>query len=199
MKALKDRLAEKTDDQLMYYLEYVDKHTDEAIRLAMAELQHRKVELPEGMVERVELQLSDRNITEAKSKKSWDNFMVQDDVSPQFYSQRAIYCFSILFSVFFGSFLLSANLKAVDKPRLLVILYGFAYAVLTIIVGEYMKTGLSYAFIANSIGVIIMQTLFWDRLIGKETKYNAKPIWKPLIIGVLIIAVLIMLFLFANQ
>ncbi len=98
--------------------------------------------------------------------------------------------------MFFGSFLLAANLKTIGKPRLLVILYGFVFFVLTMILGEYIKIGILYTFIINSIGVMIMQALFWDRLIGKEIKYNAKPIWKPLIIGVLISAIVITLMIY---
>lgn len=199
MKTLKEILAEKTEEQLRYYLEHIDKHTDEGIRAALAELQQRNAELPEDIVDIVEQKLQERANTKVEVKKSWDTHMVQDEVSPHFYSQRAIYVFSILFSVFFGSFLLAANLKTIGKSRFTVILYGFAYSVITIMVGEYIKVDVLYAFIANSIGVIIMKALFWDRLIGKETKYNAKPIWKPLIIGILISAVFITLVIYSTN
>ncbi len=196
MSALKDILAKKTDGQLRYYIEHVDKHTDEAVRVALAELQLRNAELPDDIVDVVELKLREKAAIKIEEKKSWDTYMVEDEVSPHFYSQRAIYVFSILFSVFFGSFLLAANLKIIGKPRLLVILYGFVFFVFTMILGEFIKIGILYTFIINSIGVMIMQALFWDRLIGKEIKYNAKPIWKPLIIGVLISAIVITLMIY---
>ncbi|WP_379093634.1 hypothetical protein [Pedobacter sp. UC225_65] len=196
MSALKDILAKKTDSQLRYYIDHVDKHTDEAVRVALAELQLRNAELPDDIVDVVELKLREKAAIKIEEKKSWDTYMVQDEVSPHFYSQRAIYVFSILFSVFFGSFLLAANLKTIGKSRFTVMLYGFAYSVITILVGEYIQVNFFYAFIANSIGVMIMQALFWDRLIGKEIKYNAKPIWKPLIIGVLISAIVIILMIY---
>lgn len=196
MSALKDILAKKTDSQLRYYIDHVDKHTDEAVRVALAELQLRNAELPDDIVDVVELKLREKAAIKIEEKKSWDTYMVQDEVSPHFYSQRAIYVFSILFSVFFGSFLLAASLKTIGKPRLLVIVYGFVFFVLTMILGEFIKIGILYTFIINSIGVMIMQALFWDRLIGKEIKYNAKPIWKPLIIGVLISAIVITLMIY---
>lgn len=48
MATLKEILSAKTDDQLKYYLDNVDKHTAEGVRAALAELKARNVELPEG-------------------------------------------------------------------------------------------------------------------------------------------------------
>ena len=50
MSALKSILAKKTDQQLIYYVRYPDKHTEEAVLLAHEELINRNVKLPEDII-----------------------------------------------------------------------------------------------------------------------------------------------------
>jgi hypothetical protein len=38
----------------------------------------------------------------------------------------------------------------------------------------------------NAGGALILTKLFWDKYVGKETKFRTKPIWKPLVISILI-------------
>ncbi|ATP56044.1 hypothetical protein CPT03_06015 [Pedobacter ginsengisoli] len=49
MPTLKKILSQKTDQQLMYYVNNPNKHTDEAVDLALVELRSRGVELPENI------------------------------------------------------------------------------------------------------------------------------------------------------
>ncbi len=70
MSALKDILAKKTDSQLRYYIEHVDKHTDEAVRVALAELQLRNAELPDDIVDVVELKLREKAAIKIEEKKA---------------------------------------------------------------------------------------------------------------------------------
>ncbi len=46
------------------------------------------------------------------------------------------------------------------------------------------NTGLSIGL--NGAGAFIMTMVFWNKYIGKETKFRVKPIWKPLVISILI-------------
>ncbi|ETZ21814.1 hypothetical protein [Pedobacter sp. V48] len=51
MPTLKQKLSQKSDTQLMYYINNPNKHTEEAVGLALAELRSRSVELPENISE----------------------------------------------------------------------------------------------------------------------------------------------------
>ena len=54
MSALQQLLSRKTDQELLFYVNYPGKHTEEAVRLAIAELQRRNVNLPHDIVEKTE-------------------------------------------------------------------------------------------------------------------------------------------------
>lgn len=198
MSALKQVISNKTDKELMFYINNVDKHTDEAVHLALTELQNRSVPLPEGIADDIENQLNVKKANDIKqNSNSWKNAIVTDLEAPAYYSKNAIYVFSILFSVFFGSFMLASNCKNAKKPSWPVILFGFSYTALTIFILEYLSARSPATFIANGVGVLLMYELFWSRYIGTATKYRAKPIWKPLIIAAIIFIPLIILIIYA--
>ena len=52
MSALQQLLSRKTDKELIFYLNHPNKHTNEAIGLALAELQLRNVDLPKKLIEK---------------------------------------------------------------------------------------------------------------------------------------------------
>jgi hypothetical protein len=187
MSALKQKIAGKTDNELMYYIKNVDKHTEEAVYLALAELKNRGVQLPDTIDEDVQKQLEAKTLLEQqKNKNSWKRNVVEDPDAPQYYSKSAIYTFSILFSTFFGSFMLASNCKDAGKPGWPVIVFGFLYSVVSMAILNRFNANSSFTFIANSIGVLIMYELFWARYIGADTRHRAKPIRKPLIIAAVI-------------
>lgn len=192
MATLKEILSAKTDDQLKYYLKHVDKHTSEGVRAALAELKSRNVELPEDIDEQTEEKIKLKESTNYDSLKGWNKNVIKDIDAPEFYSQTAIYVFSILFSVLFGSVMMAINLKNSQKQWTWPILFGLAFTIGFIFLGQFLpnsSTGLSL--IVNAVGVTIMYQIFWNKHIGKDTKYRAKPIWIPLIIGIILMVPLI--------
>ena len=199
MSALKKILSAKTDHELMYYVQNVGKHTEEAVRLALAELQKRNVTLPEGLVPDVENQLVANKIKKEKEElPAWKQNVVVDLDAPMYYSKTAIYTFSILFSVFFGSFMLAANCKDAGKPGWPVVLFGLLYSLFTLSISEYINLGLAYTYIMAAFGVLVMYEFFWGRYIGNDTKYRTKPIWKPLIIAAVIFIPLMVSLYYGN-
>jgi len=185
MATLKEILSSKTDDQLKYYLNHVDKHTDEGVRAALFELKSRSVELPEDIDEQIENRIKQNGNLKYDTVSSWKKNVVSDIDAPEYYSQTAIYVFSILFSVFFGSFMIAINLKNSQKECGWPILFGFLFTAIFIFIGQFIpnsSTGISL--IINAIGGTIMHELFWNKHIGKDTKYRAKPIWIPFIIAI---------------
>ncbi|UKT66114.1 hypothetical protein [Pedobacter mucosus] len=187
MATLKEILSTKTDGQLKYYLDHVDKHTSEGIRAALEELKSRNVELPHDIDEQVEDKIRLKESTKDDNLKGWKKNIVEDPDAPEYYSQTAIYVFSILFSVFFGSVMMAINLKNAGKQWGWLILFGFLFTAGLIYSSEviaHASTGISL--IINAVGVTIMYQLFWNENIGKNTNYRAKPIWIPLIIGLIL-------------
>jgi len=193
MMPLKELLSTKTDDQLKYYIFNVEKHTVESVRIALAELKSRNVELPDDIEEQIE-----KNIELKKSNydtvKGWSKNVVEDIDAPEYYSQSAIYAFSIFFSVLFDSVMMAINLKNAQKEWGWPILFGLLFTGGFIYLSQF-RSGSSTGFslVINAVGVIIMYQLFWNKHIGKETKYRAKPIWIPLLVGIALMVSLIYL------
>lgn len=185
MATLKEILSAKTNEQLKYYIQNVDKHTEEAVRVALAELQARNVDLPEDIAAQIEANIEAKQGAGHDSTNNWRKNIVEDVDAPEYYSQTAIYVFSILFSVLFGSVMMAINLKRAEKKWGWAILYGFGFTVAFAYLTQFISgPSISLSFIGNAVGVTIMSQLFWNSQIGKETRYRAKPIWIPLIIGI---------------
>ncbi len=188
MTTLKEILSTKTDQQLRYYLDHVDKHTSDGVRAALAELKNRNAELPEGIDELIEEKIRLKESTNYDSLRGWKRNVVKDIDAPEYYSQTAIYVFSILFSVLFGSVMLAINLKNAGKRWGTPIFFGLLFTFGQINLMEFVPhPSMGISLIINALGVIIMYQFFWNRSLGKDTKYRAKPIWIPLIIGILLI------------
>lgn len=197
MSTLQQKLSEKTDDELLYYISNVDKHTHEAVQLAHEELQKRKIELPENISSDMEEQLQLKaNQTQGRHKSRWSRNVVTDQDAPELYSQRAIYIFSILLSVFFGSFLLAENCKLVGRKKWPVLLFGFVYTALSIVILTYfdIKSGGTIVFCIT--GAYILSDFFWNSYIGSDTKYRVKSVKKPTIIGLIISVPIIIAFIY---
>jgi len=115
-----------------------------------------------------------------------DRNLVRDEDAPPLFTKRAIYGFSVFFTVIFGAVLLAINLKENPKARTFVILFGIAYTSFAIYILNIMERSTSLTLLVNMVGAAALNSFFWDRYIGKNTSYRAKQVWKPLIISILI-------------
>jgi hypothetical protein len=111
-----------------------------------------------------------------------------NDNAPTLYSDRVIYTFSILFSVIFGGILFAINLKEVNNKKgiPLVIIFTVLYCALSIYVLNVIDLKSSGSFLFGAIGAVILNTVFWNKYIGKEVQYKRKSYKKPLIIALAI-------------
>jgi drug/metabolite transporter superfamily protein YnfA len=135
------------------------------------------------MQENVETQKQENKQTKTNS---WTKNIVTDLDAPQFYSPRAIWGFSVFFTVIFGAVLLSSNLTD-KKAKWIVIGFGILYTTVVIVIMNLLpqpNTGLTIGL--NGGGALILTSIFWGKYVGKETKFRTKQIWKPLIISILI-------------
>jgi hypothetical protein len=102
------------------------------------------------------------------------------------YTPRAVWGFSAFFSVIFGAVLLANNIAERDGKQT-VIAFGIFFTAASIFFLSLVPvTNTLLTLVVNSGGGYLMVALFWNKHIGKYTPYRAKPIWKPLIISLLI-------------
>ncbi|MBK8368777.1 MAG: tetratricopeptide repeat protein [Bacteroidetes bacterium] len=135
------------------------------------------------------------------SPNQWKKNVVDDPDAPQFYSERAIYGFSIAFSVLFGSILLAINLKQTGKKAQAwsVVAFGITYtAIQMFVLSSIERNTTGLGFVASMGGALILNHYFWKTYIGKDIKYRTKPIWIPLIVGIVITASILFVYIYAD-
>lgn len=188
MSALKQILSKKTDKELLFYINNIDKHTEEAVQLALAELKQRNVELPETVTSDIAGKLNVRTIQTLQGKEEvWTENIDEYFGAPECYTKTAVYTFSILFSVLLGAYMLAVNCKATGRRMWPVALFGVFYTVSLPFVLSFMKLdGIGFGYIANSVVTLVMYELFWNSELERDFKCRAKPILIPLIIGIII-------------
>jgi hypothetical protein len=116
--------------------------------------------------------------------------VVTDPNAPLLYSKVSIMIFSTIFTVIFGAILLSIN---VDNKisKLKIIGFGVLFTTLAILIGNLAPQSTLYVYFINGIGGYFLTSEFWNRYLGRETKYRTKPIWIPLVISVIISVLLL--------
>ena len=199
--------ALKSDEELHERINNREKYLPETVEAAVAELQSRgegfsdeelKV-IGEDMQARRNLAGTPPDGFGAFNSRDKNN-LVTDPDAPSLFSRRAVYIFSILFSVFFGSVMLAVNVaKTPNKSKAIwVILFGLAYTSAVVLIAENFKLNSTFTIVTCIVGAYLMEALFWNRFIGKATLYRARPIWIPLIIGLAIAIPLITLIIYSG-
>lgn len=110
------------------------------------------------------------------------------EVLLKLYSKRVIYAFSIIFSTLFGTILLMSNLKQIgdNKARLEVLVFGLIFTIGSMLSLNTIELQANFGITLNILGGIILNEFFWNRYIGKETKFEKKGWHKPAIISAII-------------
>ena len=200
-------MALKSDADLMQYIDKAERYTQEAVYAAIAELQKRGRHFEAEEIATINNRIQIRQ-QELASQERQGSFVTghlgsitEDKSAPLLYSSSAIYAFSIFFSLIAGATLLAINIKDKKIKRIL-IASSIAYYILINIALLYIprRNNSGLGFIVNGLGAVLMMQLFWNKYIGKDTEYRPKPIWKPLIICILIfIPIVILMFWAQNQ
>jgi len=203
-------MTNKSDEGLQEYLDNRTKFTPEAVEAAIAEMQKRGRLFADEELANVRQDLQAKRVATEKEEKKilgnqWKKNVVTDENAPAYYSERAIYGFSIFFSVIFGAVLLAINCQHTDEKKGVweVIAFGVVYVGLQLwllsMIPRSTNLSLTNLTLVFSIGGgFIMSRFFWKKYIGKDTKYRAKPIWKPLIIGLIIFTLLFLVAIYGG-
>lgn len=192
-------MANKSDEGLQEYIDNWAKYTPAAVEAAITELQKR------GRVFQDEELANFRKGFQAKQLKAqeqeneilgnqWKKNVVIDENAPAYYSERAIYIFSVLFSAIFGAALLSINCRNTNTKKGVweVLAFGVVYTALQLWILSMIPRNNGLTLVFSIGGALLLNHFFWKKYIGTDTKYRTKPIWKPLIIGVVIFTPLLL-------
>lgn len=120
---------------------------------------------------------------------------------PKLYSKRVIYAFSIIFSIIFGTVLLMSNLKQTGNKKgwYEVLIFGIIYTAGLLITAASLNMNTNIGLPLNLLGSLILNEYFWNRYIGKETKFEKKKWYKPAIISLIIILPFVYIILTAGM
>jgi len=190
--SLREVMSKKSDEGLMDYLTNFNKYTPDAIKAAVDELKRRGRSFSDEELNDINVNIQARVKAESEEEtlwtsNQWKKSVVTDQDAPLLYSKGAIAAFSIIFSLIFGAVLLSSNIND-KKKKWIVIGIGVTYTLIIVTIVNLAPSNRYWVLLLNTSGAVGLTTTFWDKYIGKETKYRAKPIWKPLIISVVVTA-----------
>ncbi|SEW13854.1 hypothetical protein SAMN05421841_1225 [Chryseobacterium wanjuense] len=122
-----------------------------------------------------------------------------EDNLPKIYSKKTILGFSIFLSTLFGGVLLYQNLIDAKKKKEAYIVLGISI-LLTIItiaivnIPEEPKSSLAY--LCGLGGGSLLSYYFVPKYFPNEEEYPKKPIWKPLIIALIIVVIFVTLIVY---
>lgn len=188
-------MSSKSEDGLMDYLTNFNKYTPDSIAVAVDELKRRGKNFTNEELNDIKSKIEARKKAESEDDelfvtKSWKDEGVSDPNAPLLYTKSTIRFFSTLFSVLFGAVLLAININD-TKRKWIVIGFGTIYTALTIFIFNLIPPNMQIRFLyltalLNAGGGLALTTTFWDKFVGKEIKYRARPPWIPLIIAFII-------------
>ncbi len=189
-RSLREVMNGKSDEGLMGYLNNFQKFTPEAIKAAADELKRRGRNFSEGELKEIDVKIENRKNSEDEddtlfASDSWKKKVVKDPNAPLLYSKGTIRAFSLIFSTIFGAVLLSSNIND-NKRKLIVIGFGVIYTAVTIMIMNLIPPNTFYVLILNTAGGLGLTSTFWNKYVGQETEYRARPIWKALMISIII-------------
>ncbi len=191
----------KSEEGLMDYVNSFQKYTPEAITAAVDELKRRGTSFSDQELKEISSKIESRKNAENEddnpfvASDSWKKNVVTDPNVPLLYSKGAIRAFSLLFSTIFGAVLLSSNIND-SKRKWIVIGFGIIYTALTIVIVNLIPSNTFWVFMFNTAGGLGLTSSFWDKFVGKEIKYRSKPIWKALLISIIITIPFLLAFIY---
>jgi hypothetical protein len=190
----------RSDEELRERVDNREKYLPETIEASLAELQFRRVVFSDEELKVINEDVQARRDMAAR-RTGFDGLFnnsekikqVQDPDAPAFYSKQAIYGFSIVFSVLFGSILFAINVAKTPKKLHAIwpVIYGLAFCFAQVTVTQNVRPNIGFSIIAGILGAFPLNYFFWGKFIGDSTLYRVKPIWMPLVVAIVISAFII--------
>jgi len=130
---------------------------------------------------------------------------VNDENAPLLYSKRAIYSFSVFFSVVFGAIMMVMNMRELKKPEGVVptVTFSIGYLAAVICVTNYLSTryehDLSSSNLIALLGGALLNKMIWDKYIGDSVMYRKRGILIPTIVGIVCLGLFLIVYFSAHQ
>nr|WP_315032175.1 hypothetical protein [uncultured Chryseobacterium sp.] len=123
-----------------------------------------------------------------------------EDKLPEIYSKKVILGFSIFLSTLFGGVLLFQNLMDINKKKEAYTVLGVSIVITiltAVIVNIPEKPVSAIAYVCGFAGGAFLSNYFVPKYFPNEEQYPKKAIWKPLIIGIILVAILVTLAIYS--
>ena len=186
-------IPKQTDSELLEYIANHQQYMKEAVELAISELKKRGKPISDDELSRIRKEISERDSFWEKKEDEdadlfspkWKKNIVTDSSAPELYSRHTLSSFSFLLFPLFGSILLAVNLKNLGKDKLILPIIAFG-VIFTIVSFTLISYSTNLTMLINATGAFLLYSSLWNRYIGNETRYRVKPIWIPLLIGIIL-------------
>lgn len=188
-------MTTKSNEGLQEYIDNLEKYTPTAVRAAVDELKKRGRVFTDDEVNQIESNIEKHQVMYRQwedESGGWltkgNRNIVDDPSAPEYYSERAVYAFSLLFNVFFGSVLVAMNINRTEnkKSSWTAFLFGIGYTGLQIITLSNIPRNIGLTYLINFAGALLLHYFFLRKYIDKDTKYRARPTSIPFAIALAI-------------
>lgn len=192
-------LEKLSNKELLRYTAEDTRSVPEAIAMAFDILRKRGYIFSETEIVQINQLIESKKKEEPdySALNKWDIDEDAEEATVSFFSQKAIWYFSILFGLFTGAILLAINLYAISKKKeaWATLLFGFGYTIALILAysefKDYFDQSRFTGILLYGIGAAILQFGFWDQYL-KGIKYKKRSITVPLIICLTVVGLIIL-------
>jgi len=184
----------KSKEELLDHFDNFERYSSAEIRSAMEELEERGnnfTQTEQNFIElKIRKRIQDERVKGFMAFRFWEKDKMVDSNAPLLYSKASIVFFTVIFSSLFGTVLLSMNIRdRIEKLRVMV--FGVTYTIIALafvnIVSESISISRVFINMAlNIVGAFVLVVVLWKEQLG-EVRYRPRPIWKPLLISVIIL------------
>jgi len=195
MTHFENLISKQTVEELMEYINDFERYSPWALTAVINELKAKGKTFSDEELNSLYEKIEKKKEAEEEqspffsSSKSWGKYIVTDPEAPLLYSKFAVSSFSFFFSAIFGAILLALNVEN-KTNKIKVIGVGVLFTTIVILVGSLSSLPILYVFGINGASSYLLSTEFWNKYIGRETKYRAKSTWRPLLVLIAIAVVL---------
>ncbi|MDQ3290893.1 MAG: hypothetical protein M3Q05_06335 [Bacteroidota bacterium] len=189
-----NKMAAKTELELLEYFHNHQKYVPDAVLAAVNELQKRGHSFTEA--ELATLEPERQAVRQAALEAASRNAEAEEaEELPRLYSPSAILGFSVFFSLLFGGVLLATNIRQIGNRRgsWAVIGFSLVFMFIEVVVMYKLQRSSTLTLAFNLVGAFILNYYFWPKYVGVLRPYEAKPIWRALLISILIVLPLIVI------
>ena len=196
-------ISKKTVDELMEYIEDFDRYSTDALNAVIEELRKRgknfseeELQLLQKRIEKKE-EIEEEETTPFGSTIYEGKYVVTDPNAPLLYSKFAIWIFTVLVNPLFGAILLALNVTN-KVNRIKIIGLGLTLTIILLLIRDHFPI-IGFGLFINMVVGWFLTKDTWNRYIGREVRYRAKPIWIPLIVTLIIIAFYVLVYIYGLE